>query len=131
MNKSDSHAFVNHLLVYTLVMIGLSGSIGLATVWMRNQMAQTANRIKIAETRTMEIERRLAETGSLIASEQSPDVLRRRNVEWKLGLVQPREDQVVRVDGRPEQRLAAKRNAEIFNTTPAITPVNVLLSDAQ
>lgn len=131
MNKSDKHAFVNHLLVYSLVMICLTGSIGLATVWMRQQMAQTAQRIKLAENRTMELERRLAELGSLIAGEQSPEVLRRRNAQWKLGLVAPREEQLVRVDERPEQRLAAKRNAEVFGTQPTITPVNLLLSDAR
>ena len=32
MNTSDNHAFVNQLLVYTLVMICLSGSIGLQPV---------------------------------------------------------------------------------------------------
>ena len=35
MNKSDTHAFVNQLLVYTLVMICFTGSVGLSTVWFR------------------------------------------------------------------------------------------------
>ena len=36
MKKTDTHAFVNQLLVYTLVMICFSGSIGLGTVWLRH-----------------------------------------------------------------------------------------------
>jgi hypothetical protein len=32
MNKSDRHAFVNQMLIYTLVMICFSGSIGMNTI---------------------------------------------------------------------------------------------------
>ena len=112
--KKNTNAFVNQLLVYTLVMICFSGSIGMGTVWLRQQIAQTANRVKQLESRTGEIERRLAETNALIAAEQSPDILERRNNEWRLGLVLPREAQVVRVSERPEERLAARRNMEVF-----------------
>ena len=61
-----------------------------------------------------------------LPAEQAPEVLRRRNAQWNLGLVQPREEQVVRIDERPEQRLAAKRNAEIFSSTPVIQPVKFI-----
>ena len=96
MHKNDRHAFVNQLLVYTLVMICFTGSIGLGTVWLRNQMALTANSIKSYEYRTAEVERRLAETSALIGSEQSPATLIRRNEEWRLGLVAPTGTQIVR-----------------------------------
>ena len=120
MIKTDRHAFVNQLLVYALVMISFTGSIGLGTVWMRNQIALTANSIKTLETRTAEVERHIAETTTMIASEQSPDELIRRNAEWRLGLVAPDfRTQIVRINENPEQRLAAKRNREIFAVDPA------------
>ena len=131
MNKNDRHAFVSQLLVYTLVMICFTGSIGLGTVWLRNQIAQTANSIKTLETRTAEVERHLAETTTLIAAEQSPDVLIRRNTEWRLGLAAPDfRTQIVRINENPEERLAAKRNREIFATDPAVKQVKFVLGGA-
>lgn len=114
MNKSDTHAFVNQLLVYTLVMICLSGSVGLSTVWLRHQISVTANTTKQLEQRLSETERRLAETNTSIAAEQSPDILERRNAELALGLARPREAQVVRVSESVEALLAARRNARVF-----------------
>ena len=129
MIKTDHHAFVNQLLVYALVMISFTGSIGLGTVWMRNQIALTANSIKTLETRTAEVERHIAETTTMIASEQSPDELIRRNAEWRLGLVAPDfRTQIVRINENPEQRLAAKRNREIFAVDPAtVRPVKFVM----
>jgi hypothetical protein len=126
MNKTDTHAFVNQLLIYTLVMICFSGSIGLGTVWLRQQMAQTATRVKQLESRAVETERRAAEFTRLIASEQSPEMLNRRNLQWRLGLVQPLDTQVVRIDENPERRLAAKRNLELFSSEPAVLPAHFL-----
>ena len=116
MKKSHTQGFVNQLLVCTLVMICFSGSIGLGTVWLRQQIAVTANSIKANQTRAIEVERRLDETRALITAEQSPDVLARRNTEWNLGLVMPREPQVTRVRENAEQRLARKNQAERFST---------------
>ena len=123
MNKSDTHAFVNQLLVYTLVMICFSGSVGLGTVWLRQQIAQTANNVKQLESRAAEMERHLSGTNMAIASEESPDVLVRRNAEWKLGLVQPKNPQVVRIDRSPEQRLAEKRHAKLFDRDTRVSTV--------
>lgn len=127
MNKKDTHAFVNQLLVYTLVMICFSGSIGLGTVWLRHQISLTANNTKLLEQRIVEAERHLSELNTQITAEQSIDVLARRNTEWKLGLVLPKEPQVVRVSESPERRLAARNAAEVFapENPPAlkITPV--------
>ncbi len=132
MKKATSHAFINQLLVYTLVMICFSGSIGIGTVWLRQQIAQTANSIKQLQTRSVEVERRLAETDTLIASEQSPELLQRRNVDWNLGLVQPREQQVVRVNESVEQRLATKRNSELFSLNrAAVTPIRFFVGGVE
>ena len=120
MNKTSTNAFVNQLLVYTLVMICFSGSIGLGTVWLRHQISVTANNTKQLEQRIAETERHMAEMNTQITEEQSIDVLARRNTEWRLGLVLPKEPQVVRVSDSVEQRLAARNNAEIFAAEPNI-----------
>jgi hypothetical protein len=114
MKNNNSQAFVNQLLVYTLVMIGFSGSIGLGTVWLRHQISITANNTKQIEQRIVESERHLAELNTQVTAEQSIDVLARRNIEWQLGLVLPKEPQVVRVSESPERRLASRNNAEVF-----------------
>jgi hypothetical protein len=130
MNKNDRNAFVSQLVVYALVMISFTGSIGLGTVWLRNQIAQTANSIRILETRTAEMERHLAETTTLIAAEQSPDVLIRRNTEWHLGLVAPDfRTQIVRISENPVDRLAAKHSREVFARGVTVMPVKFVLGD--
>ena len=125
MNRTSNHAFINQMLVCTLVMICFSGSIGLGTVWMRHQISLTANATKVLNARIAEIERRVNETTAVMETEQDPAVLKRRNVEWHLGLVQPSQEQVVRVQGDPVMRLAAKRNRGIFND--GVAPVTVSL----
>ncbi len=128
MNKSNSHAFINQILVYSLVLICLTGSIGVGTVWLRQQIAQTANSIKRLESGTAELERRYAETTSLIAAEQAPAALKARNVSWNLGLQPPNQmAQVVNLKEVPEQRLAAKRNSEIFLNAETVKPVRFVL----
>jgi len=123
--KISNHAFVNQLLVYTLVMICFSGSIGLGTVWMRHQISLTANATKVLDARIAELDRRLDETKTLLEAEQDPEVLKQRNVAWHLGLVQPTPDQIVRLPGDPVMRLAAKHNRGLFND--GATPVTVSL----
>ena len=124
MNKS-AHAFVNQLLIGTLVMICFSGSLGLGTVWLRQQISLEANRNKQLEARLADVNRRLDETAAAIAAEQSPSALLRRNAEWHLGLVPPSEAQIVRVPDDVEQRLAAKNRARLFadQRAPAFTAV--------
>ena len=85
--KKTSHAFVNQVFVCVLVSIGFGGSIGLGTVWLRHQISITANENRILAGRLAEIERRIAETKTLVESEQSPDALRRLNANLHLGLV--------------------------------------------
>ena len=45
---------------------------------------------------------------------QGPEALKQRNTEWGLGLVSPKDSQIVRENGSPEERLAAKRNQGLF-----------------
>jgi hypothetical protein len=114
MNKTGTHAFVNQLLIYTLVMIGFSGSVGMGAVWLRHQISVTANRTKQIEARLAEVERHYRETEAAIGTEQGPEALKQRNTEWRLGLVSPKDTQIVRVNESPEERLAAKRNQGLF-----------------
>jgi hypothetical protein len=113
--KNNSHAFINQLLVCLLVTFCFSGSIGLGTVWMRHQISLIANSNKALELRIAEVERHLAETATFIETEQSNDVLRRRNLELRLGLVPPQETQLVRLTERPDHHLAAKANRGLFD----------------
>ena len=87
MKTSSTHAFVNQLLVYTLVMIGFSGSIGLGTVWLRHQISLTANATKVLDARIAELDRQVDETTTAIETERDPQVLLQRNADWHLGLV--------------------------------------------
>jgi hypothetical protein len=125
MNRTSNHAFVNQLLVYTLVMICFTGSIGLGTVWMRHQISLTANATKVLDARIAEMERRVNETTAVMEMEQDPAVLKRRNSEWHLGLVQPSQEQIVRVSGDPVLRLAAKRDRALY--TDSALPATVSL----
>lgn len=115
MKSAGTHAFINQLLVYTLVMICFSGSVGLGTVWLRHQISVSANQTKSANAQIVEIERRLAEVTARIAGEQSVSELQRKNAEFALGLVRPQEAQIVRVSESPEERLAARRNLELLS----------------
>lgn len=121
MKISAAHGFVNQLLVYTLVMIGFSGSIGLGTVWMRHQISLTANETKVLDARIAEVERHLAETTAAAEAERDFDVLLRRNAAWHLGLVPPSQPQIVRVGGDPVLRLAAKQRATLPISDRALT----------
>lgn len=123
--KISNHAFVNQLLVYTLVMICFSGSIGLGTVWMRHQISLTANATKVLDAKIADFDRRINETKAVLEAEQDPAVLKQRNAEWHLGLVQPNPEQIVRLAGDPVMRLAAKHNRGLFND--GVTPVTVSL----
>lgn len=128
MHSTGKHAFINQLFVYVLVGVCLSGTAGLGAVWLRHQISVTANHTRRLEVRLAEAERRLAEVTTFVAAEQSPNVLERRNREMNLGLVMPREPQVVRVAESPERRLAAKRNADLFTEDGAAVPVRFTLN---
>jgi hypothetical protein len=125
MRPTSNHAFVNQLLVYTLVMICFTGSLGLGTVWMRHQISLAANATKVLDARIAELDRRLNETRAVLEAEQDPAVLKQRNAEWHLGLVPPAAEQIVRLAGDPVLRLAAKHNRGLFND--GVTPVTVSL----
>jgi hypothetical protein len=125
MNTFPPRAFATQLLVAALVVLGAGGGLGFAIVDLRHDISVSANTTRLLEQRVVETERRIAEIGGAIASEQSPDALARRNQALALGLAPPAEARLVRVDESVTTRLAAKRNAEIFAAErgQAIVPV--------
>jgi hypothetical protein len=126
--KAGSQAFVNQFLVYALVAISASASVGLGTVWMRHQISVAANANKVLEASIADVERRVEETDAAIAAEQDPAVLNRRNSEWHLGLLPPGETQVRRVSEDPVMRLASIHNRKLFGEGPATISLQVALA---
>lgn len=125
MNTRLPRAFATQILVAALVVLGAGGGLGFSIVALRQDIAVSANNSRIMEQRITETERRLAELGGAIAAEQTPEILARRNQSLSLGLVPPVEARLVRVDTSVTQRLAAKRNAEIFAAENGATLVPV------
>ena len=114
MRIPGTHAFVHHVLAYCLMTILVGGWFGLTSVWMRHQISLAANDNRIVEAQINELERHSEEVRTAIAEEQDVSVLLRRNEEWHLGMVPPRQDQIQAVNEDPMARLAAKRNRDIF-----------------
>jgi len=119
MKKTDAHAFINQLLLGLLVTIGVGGSIGLGTVWMRYQISVTANTNRVLTAKIAETERRIAETISLVETQQSPELLRQRNTDLALGLVPMDEKQLIRVAVDPIELLITRNNRKIYETDRA------------
>ena len=115
MKPPPANAFINRLIALTLLLLIFSGSLGLGAVWVRQEISSTANRSRALVTKLNDVERRLDEVNAEIATAASPGTLMRQNEAMRLGLATPKEIQVVRVEGSPELRLAAKRNREIFS----------------
>jgi hypothetical protein len=115
MRNSPTRAFVSPLLVYSLVAIGFTGTIGLGTVWTRRQISLVANDNKAVAARIADCNRRCEDVTAEIAAAQDPAALQERNRQWNLGLVPPSEAQVHPVAVDPEMRLASKRNGRLFD----------------
>lgn len=123
MRAAHSHAFVNHVLVYSLVAIGFTGSVGLGTVWTRREISLLANENKALTAQIAEVERRCQEDAARIAAQEDPATLEQSNIRLALGLVPPA--QVVRVTEDPERLLASKRNEGLLSDRPAILPARI------
>ena len=114
MKTPHNRAFVNQMVVCSLVAIGAGGSFGIGSVWLRHQISVTANADKAIEGRLLQIERQTEQTSTWIAEEQDITALLKRNAEWHLGLVPPQDNQVVRIGEDPVAHLASKRDRGIF-----------------
>jgi hypothetical protein len=121
MQRSEANAFINQLLVYTLVMFVFTGSVGLGTVWLRHEISVVANRNRKLQAGLAEAQQRIDEYTAEIAAAQGTDSLIRLNSQWRLGLVQPRPEQSEYVTGNIEQWLLTRRGRDLF--TAEIQPV--------
>lgn len=119
MKPPPANSLVNRVIAMTLALLVLSGTLGLAAVWMRQSISQTANRSRAFEGRITDVERRLDEVNAQVASALNPDSLLRQNQFMNLALATPGEIQVQRVPESAELRLATKRNREVFNLSTA------------
>ena len=129
MKTTDTHAFVNQFLVWLLVTLCVGGSIGLGSVWMRHQISATANANRILEARIADVQRHINETTTAIEGEQGSDMLRRRNIDWRLGLLPVTDAQVVRVTEDPVMRLAQRHNRDLFNDSVPSVAFRVALKN--
>ena len=114
MKTATANAFINQLLVYTLVMLVFTGSIGFGTVWLRHEISLAANRNKLLQADLADVQRQIDQFTAEIAAAKNPDTLIRLNSEMRLGLVPPREEQSEHVAVDVGQRLAAKRTQDLF-----------------
>jgi hypothetical protein len=114
MKKSPASAFINQLLVCALGMLVFSGSIGFGTVWLRHEISLAANRNKNLQTHLDEVQRHLDQITAEIAALQTPDALIRLDSSLRLGLDTPRQEQIEYVTTDPEQRMAARRDSNVF-----------------
>jgi hypothetical protein len=114
MKPPPAHALVNQLVALTLGLLVFGGTLGLAAVWVRQEIFSTANRSRVLDLKLADVQRRLDEINAEVATALNPDTLLTRNAAMGLELVAPKEPQVVRIDESPELRLAAKHNREIF-----------------
>lgn len=90
---------------------------------MRHQISVSANASRDLEGKIKAAEERVADVTADLSVELSPEQLLRRNQEFELGLVRPRENQVVRVADEVESRLAAKRFGQLLTAADSVSGV--------
>jgi len=129
MKPPPTHALVNRVIMLTLALLMFSGTLGLAAVWMRQEISQTANRSRALTARITDVSRRLDEINAQVAAALNPDSLLRQNQAMALALATPRELQVVRVSESAELRLASKRNRDVFSLDTAAFPLPAARTD--
>jgi hypothetical protein len=122
MRPPPTHDLVNKLVLLTLGLLVFAGTLGLGAVYVRQEIFTTANRSRTTVQRLADVNRRLDDVNAQVAAALTPDSLLRQNDRLRLGLVVPRELQVVRIEESPELRLAAKRNREAFGVAATENP---------
>jgi hypothetical protein len=110
--QRNSRGFANHLLLGLLVTIGLGGTAGLGTVWMRHQISTTANTNRAIAAEIDRLTRLIDEKTTVIESELSPDKLRALNTSMRLGLVPMNEVPVELVTANTLERLVRRANTD-------------------
>lgn len=96
-----------------------AGLLGLATVWVRYQVAATASDIRRLEVSIQQSERNLREVDGRIGEALNPSFLLSQNDRFDLRLRPAAEPQVIRVPVALGARLAAKRDGVLPVFGPA------------
>lgn len=104
-----------NLLALTFLFVFFAGSFGLATVWLRQQIAIAGSETRAMEQRLADVERFDAKLTGEIALAMGPFFLEQQNARFALGLRQPQEKQVVRVDARTQERFARFRSDQMVS----------------
>lgn len=127
MKTSGTHAFVNHLLVGSLLTIGFGGSVGLATVWMRYQISVVADANRALQQQCDDVQREIADKNVEIEQALNSDVLLAENRTMQLGLEELSQQQIVAVNEDPVYRLVARANQRVFESSRerGLVPVHV------
>jgi len=106
--KRAASKAVDRLLAGLLGMLLFVGSLGLGAVWLRHQIASSANELESLEGAMVEERRVLARLGAELARATSPGALMLKNRQLALGLAVPQERQIVLVRENVEARLLDK-----------------------
>ncbi len=107
-SKSQLSSILNRIIAETIVLFALVGAFGLTTVYLRHEIANTANEIKRFERSVTVEKRKLAALGAEMSHMTTRASLQEKNIRYAFGLDMPREDQIVRVTENVEARLFDK-----------------------
>ncbi len=89
--------YADRIVCLMFALIFLAGATGLATVWMRQNIAAAASETRSMEVRLNELDRALSRVNSEIAATLNPGFLQGQIERFDLDLRRPGEDQIVRL----------------------------------
>ncbi len=92
-------------------------SAGSGVVYMRHEFTVAANNVKTIEVSTVIEERRYARLGAELSEAMATNRLVEKNDQFALGLVIPRDHQIVRVSADVDQRLSNKASLGLLSST--------------
>lgn len=131
MKFNGPHAFVSQPLLFLIVAICCSGSIGLGMVSVRNRNSRIANANLQRVKQIADLRRSISSVNAAIEVEQSFDTLRQRNQSMRIGLV-PLSDPSVGVLDKSEDPivgLALRASRESGDTGPVVNTVRLALGN--
>jgi hypothetical protein len=126
--KKNSQAFVNQLVVCLLVSMTFGGTLGLGIVWVRHQISTTAKANRALLVEIAEVNRRSDDIETQIRSAQRPELLRKLNLEFRLGLAPMNEVPVVHVPENVTQRMVERANRWSNPQPSTLEPVTFKLA---
>jgi hypothetical protein len=109
---SRNKAFISNLAILGVTMFLCLGASLFAVVWQQQSNVRIARENNLLENRIASLQRHQTELNNKLASEQTLEMLERRNAGFRLNLAAVREQQRVRVTRDPKILLDLKRNAE-------------------